>query len=114
MHWFVDVLKNKYILFTGRSHREEFWMFQLFYFLIYFGCLALDSLVGTMGIILGLFWLGTLMPSLGVWIRRMHDTGKSGWWLAIGFVPVVGAIVLIIFAALPTNPAGDKYGPAQA
>ena len=58
-----------------------------------------------------LFLLGSVLPQIAVAARRLHDTGRSGFWIFIGLVPLVGSIVLIIFYVLPSQPGANKYGP---
>jgi uncharacterized membrane protein YhaH (DUF805 family) len=117
MQWYLKVLRQ-YAEFTGRARRTEFWMFTLFSAIISLVLGLLDSLLGTVfveGTMSG--WLGmiytlaVLLPSLGVSIRRLHDTGRSGWWLLIGLVPFAGAIVLIVFWALPGDAGPNAHGP---
>ena len=114
MHWYLDVLK-KYAVFGGRARRKEYWLFTLFNMIIAYGLLAIDYLVGTdygsnMGLLYTLYILATLLPSLAVFVRRLHDTGRSGWWFFIGFVPLVGAIILIVFMVLDSQSGSNKYG----
>jgi uncharacterized membrane protein YhaH (DUF805 family) len=117
MQWYLKVLQQ-YAEFTGRARRTEFWMFTLFSAIISVVLGLLDNLLGltfvpgTLSGWLGLLYsLAVLLPSLGVSIRRLHDTGRSGWWLLIGLVPVVGAIVLIVFCATPGNAGANAHGP---
>ena len=114
MHWYLDVLK-KYAVFGGRARRKEYWLFTLFNMIIAYVLLAIDYLVGTdygsnMGLLYTLYILATLLPSLAVFVRRLHDTGRSGWWFFIGFVPLVGAIILIVFMVLDSQSGSNKYG----
>jgi len=100
---YVDVLK-KYTVFTGRARREEFWLFALVSFVISF----VLSFLGPLGI---LYSLGVMVPSLAVGARRLHDTGRSGWWQLIGIIPLVGVIVLIVFAVQDSQPGANQFGP---
>ena len=109
MNWFVDVIK-KYAVFTGRARRKEYWMFVLFYLLIYIGLFVIEMLVGSPGILVLIFALGLLVPSLAVTIRRLHDTNRSGWWFLIAFVPLVGGIVLLVFMCLEGTSGSNQYG----
>jgi uncharacterized membrane protein YhaH (DUF805 family) len=114
VHWYLDVLK-KYAVFGGRARRKEYWLFTLFNMIIAYVLLAIDYLVGTdygsnMGLLYTLYILATLLPSLAVFVRRLHDTGRSGWWFFIGFVPLVGAIILIVFMVLDSQSGSNKYG----
>jgi len=115
MHWYLDVLK-KYTVFQGRAHRTEYWMFTLFNMLIYIGLMIIDGILGLGGEggagLLGLLYsLAVLLPSLAVTVRRLHDTGRSGWWLLIGLIPIVGGIVLLVFMVLDSQPESNQYGP---
>ena len=116
MNWFMTVLR-KYAVFEGRARRREYWFFVLFYILISVVLAVVDRMLGTyveaygMGALGALFCLGLLIPSIAVGVRRLHDTGRSGWWLLIGFVPVIGMIVLIVFFVLDSQPGTNAYGP---
>lgn len=87
----VKVCLSKYADFNGRATRAEYWWF--FLFVILAGAI-LSMLARPLA---GVFYLGTLLPWLAVAVRRLHDTDRSGWWLLVGFVPVVGTIVLLVF-----------------
>lgn len=102
--WYVEVLK-KYTVFTGRSHRAEFWWFVLFNIIISVVLSWIWEFLGS------LYGLAVLLPAIGVGIRRLHDTGRTGWWLLLGFIPVIGPIVLIIFFAMDSEPGENQYGP---
>lgn len=115
MNWYLQPLK-KYAVFSGRSQRTEYWLFALFNWIAGFilgladGLLGLHSDVG-LGLLGGLYTLALLIPGLAVSVRRLHDTGRSGWWLLIALVPIIGAIVLIVFMATDSSPGENKYGP---
>ncbi|MER8185127.1 DUF805 domain-containing protein [Kitasatospora sp. NPDC094015] len=110
MDWYLAVVKN-YVGFSGRARRQEFWMFALFNIIISVVLAIVDGIAGTSGLLGGLYSLAVLLPSLAVGFRRLHDTGRSAWWLLIGLVPVVGPIVLIVFAASEGQPGDNQYGP---
>lgn len=113
MNWYLEVLK-KYAVFNGRARRAEYWWFFLFSVIISIVLSVIDGFItGPQGIgILGLIYsLAVLIPSIAVGIRRLHDTGRSGWWLLISFVPLIGAIVLIVFFVLDSQPGENQYGP---
>jgi uncharacterized membrane protein YhaH (DUF805 family) len=95
MDYFIGALK-KYADFSGRARRTEFWMFMLFYTIFYLVLALVGSLLGTELLAL-LFSLALLVPSLSIGARRLHDTGRSGWWQLIYIVPIIGFIVLIVF-----------------
>ena len=108
MNWYLEVLK-KYVEFTGRARRTEFWMFALINLIV---SLVLAFLLGRVlgGVIPALYSLAVFLPSLGVAVRRLHDTGRTGWWLLIGLVPVIGFIVLLVFMVLDSDAGENQYG----
>ena len=99
-----------YVDFAGRATRSEYWWWFLFAVLV-------DVVFAVVGRGIGLSFLQFLvslalfLPGLAVAIRRLHDTDRSGWWILIGFVPIAGFIVLIIFFTQVSNPGANKYGP---
>ena len=109
-------LQRKYVDFTGRARRSEYWFFFLFTAVAGLVGAILDAIFGIRsdvyrtGPIEGLIHLALLLPSLAVGARRLHDTGRSGWWLLIGLIPVVGWIILIVFFVQDSQP-DNKYGP---
>ena len=105
MHWFLDPIQNHYVDCAGRIGRQEYWMFVLFSIIIQ---VALD--IVRLDMIGMLVSLGLLLPSLGLGARRLHDIGKSGWWLLLGFIPIVGWIILIVWLATKTDSAANEYG----
>ena len=109
MNWYLGVLK-KYAEFSGRARRKEFWMYTLFNVIIMVVLTVIDGFIG-IPILSGIYALGVLLPGIAVSARRMHDIGKSGWWLLIGLVPFLGAIVLIIFFVMDSNPGDNRFGP---
>ena len=110
MNYWLDCL-NKYAEFSGRARRAEYWMFTAFNILFGIGFQIVDVLLGTGGILGGLFSLALLLPGLAVFVCRMHDTGRSGWWWLIVFVPIVGVIVAIVFLCQDSQPGENAYGP---
>ena len=110
MSWYLEVLK-KYAVFSGRARRKEYWMFILFNFIFTIVAGIIDAIIGSPGIIYLLYCLAVLIPSLAVSIRRLHDTDRSGWWFLIGFVPFIGAVVLIVFFVLDSTPGENRFGP---
>lgn len=134
------VLSKKYATFSGRASRSELWWYQLFCFIVAMVCIAAGLVFGALfggaaamqggdsalglgvagfgiGFLIGyvillIFALATLVPSIAVSVRRLHDSGRSGWWYLISFVPYVGGIVLFIFMLLEGQPGENKYGPA--
>jgi len=116
MEWYTGVLK-KYAEFTGRARRQEYWMFVLINALIGAGIGIVESILGLArdtggGPISGLYGLFVLVPGLAVAVRRLHDTGRSGWWLLLGLIPFFGWIALIVFLATDGQPQPNEYGPS--
>jgi uncharacterized membrane protein YhaH (DUF805 family) len=116
MQWYLEVLK-KYAVFSGRARRKEYWMFVLFNVIISIVLSVIDQLIGTCngttgyGLLSGIYSLAVLLPSLGVAVRRLHDTDRSGWWILIALVPIVGFIILIVFTAMEGTAGDNKHGP---
>ena len=107
-----SVLDN-YAVFTGRARRSEYWFWALALFIAEIVVSLLFSASRPLGWILYLVLvLGTIVPGLAVAVRRLHDTGKSGWWLLIGLVPLVGAIILLVFFCIDSDPGSNQYGPS--
>jgi len=116
MSWYLEVLK-KYAVFNGRARREEYWMFFLFNLIITVVLIVIDLLIGTfspqtgVGLLEGLYSLAVLIPGVAVTVRRLHDTGRTGWWILIALIPFIGGIVLLIFMVLDSQPGTNRYGP---
>jgi uncharacterized membrane protein YhaH (DUF805 family) len=116
MNWYLQVLK-KYAVFTGRAQRAEFWYFVLFNLLISVALALVDIAIGTyseeagVGLLYGVYALAVLLPGIAVAVRRLHDTGRSGWWYLIGLIPLIGAIVLIVFWVQDSQPGENQHGP---
>ncbi|MET7860418.1 DUF805 domain-containing protein [Streptomyces sp. NPDC005318] len=98
-------------MFSGRARRKEYWMHALFNYIAIIVAVVLDAVLGTLPIITALYGLAILLPSLGVSIRRLHDTGRSGWWLLFAIIPLVGAITLLVFTCLEGDRSDNAYGP---
>ena len=115
MDWYFEVLR-KYSVFEGRARRTEYWFFVLFNTLIQIGLVVLDVIAGTfrvdngVGLLSGIYSLAVLVPSFAVLARRLHDTDRSGWGILIGIVPLLGAIVLLIFALFEGDPGENRFG----
>ncbi|MFN4360432.1 MAG: DUF805 domain-containing protein [Hylemonella sp.] len=116
MNWFLLALR-KYAVFSGRSRRSEYWYFTLFYLLILLLLYLLDHSLGTynqkteIGLFSGVYTLLTILPCVAVAARRLHDTGKSGWWQLIALIPYLGALVLIAFLIRDSAPGSNAHGP---
>lgn len=117
----VSAFWKKYATFKGRARRSEYWFITLFLFLTNLAAAAIDLVLmqgdvdrfianGGGGIV-GLIWiLVTIVPALAVLVRRLHDTGKSGWWVLIGLVPFAGGIVLLVFTLQDSVAGANTYG----
>jgi len=116
MSWYLKVLKN-YAGFSGRARRQEYWFFVLFNFIITLALIFVDAFIGTlnpqtgMGVLSGLYSLAVFIPTFAVTVRRLHDTSRTGWWLLIAFIPLIGAIVLLVFMFLDSASGTNEYGP---
>mgnify|MGYP001474305728 CR=1 FL=1 len=109
MYWYIECFR-KYADFSGRARRTEYWMFILFSVIVSFVIELVDGLIGMGGILYPVYFLVSLIPSFSVIIRRLHDTGRSGWWWLIGFVPVIGMIAMLLFFVLDSEPGTNQYG----
>ena len=115
MNWYLHVFKN-YATFSGRARRKEYWMFFLISALISIVLTLLDILLGTYsveyeaGLFSGLYSLLILIPSIAVVVRRLHDTDRSGWWILISLIPLIGVIVLFVFMCLDSQPGTNRFG----
>lgn len=116
MNWYLGVLK-RYADFGGRARRKEFWHFALANTLIFVALAVVDVWADLVhrpsgfGFLSGFYSIGVLVPAVAVAVRRLHDTGRSAWWLAIAFIPLAGAFVLLYFYVQDSLPGGNRYGP---
>jgi uncharacterized membrane protein YhaH (DUF805 family) len=123
----VSVFRN-YATFSGRATRSEYWWFQLFqvvvFLLVVFGALIPVSLsdtppgetppaMGLVGTVLFLLGLAVIIPNLSVFVRRLHDSDLSGWFYFLTVIPGFGAIITVVFALLPSNPAGARFDAVE-
>ncbi len=99
---------SKYATFSGRSSRSAYWWWTLFYVLVIIGASIVDAAI-QVPVLTTLTWLAFIIPNLAVLVRRLHDTDHSGWWVLIGLIPLVGAIVLIVFACTDSG-SPNEYG----
>ena len=112
---------RKYADFNGRARRSEFWLFALFMWVVEFVLVMLNGGMtmnaggtpnfGIGFILLCVFGLAMFIPSLAVAFRRLHDTNRSAWWLLIGLIPFIGALVLLVFYVLDGTPGPNRFGP---
>lgn len=115
MNWYLDVIK-KYAVFSGRARRKEYWMFFLFNMLFAFTTGIIDRALGISfdgtwyGPFYTLYALAVLIPSLAVAVRRLHDVNKSGWYLLINLIPIIGWIIVLIKLCTDSTPGENPYG----
>ena len=115
MSWYLEALK-KYVVFSGRARRKEYWFFFLFNLIIVFILGKVDSLIGSfdaeteIGLFSGIYMLAILLPIIAVTVRRLHDTDRSGWWVLFALVPVVGPVVLFVFMMLDSQAGENRFG----
>ena len=93
----VQTCLSKYVVFQGRAVRSEYWWFVLAYFLAYIVAVVVDNAILGHPILTTIVSLGSILPLLSAQVRRLHDTDRSGWWILLAFVPLIGAIVLLIW-----------------
>jgi uncharacterized membrane protein YhaH (DUF805 family) len=103
---------SKYATFSGRAARPEYWYWALFVFAVSIVLAIIDSLVfGTgIGVLQSLFDLAVLLPGIAVAVRRLHDIDRSGWWLLLGLIPVVGEIILLVWFCLRGTQGANRFG----
>ena len=106
----ITCIQYKYCDFKGRASRSEYWWFILFTILVYVGATIVDTIVfGKQSLFYLITALGFFLPSLGVAVRRLHDIDKSGWWVLISLIPIIG-LVIIYFFCKAGEPVDNKYG----
>ena len=124
MKYYTNVLKN-YINLTGRTGRKEFWMFTLINLVFAILAMLVDRQLGIcfkmeigyglqtlpFGYFFALYLLATLVPTLALQVRRLHDVGKSGWFFFICLIPVIGIIYLLVLYCTDINAGNNGYGP---
>lgn len=109
MYWYIEVLK-KYATFTGRSRRKEFWMFFLVNAIIATVSSFIEMSLFNSEIVYLVYSLVVFLPLIAVSIRRLHDIDRTGWWLMIAFIPLIGIIILIVFNVTKGTIGENKYG----
>lgn len=108
MEHFIGAIKQ-YAAFSGRATRKEYWMYILFYVIFYILFAVVDNALNMM-LFTTIFSVALLIPSLSVAARRLHDTGRSGWWQLIALIPLIGTIILIVFLAQDSHDDENEYG----
>lgn len=112
---FTDAVKDgfaHYVDFKGRASRRAYWWWFLFTIVVAIALQIMDGIIFSESMLVTIVvWLGLILPSISVAIRRLHDTDRSGWWILIWFVPIIGFIVLLVFYLLKSDPIDNRYGP---
>ena len=113
---FTDAYKLAWVNFakcTGRSRRSEFWFFELANLLVLFVLIFIVILIREVGLaLLGIYGLAIIIPTISLAVRRLHDTGKSGWFLFISLIPLVGGFILLYFYCIDSEERQNEYGPS--
>ena len=121
MEWYLMVMRDNYANFNGRARRKEYWMFTLFFMLfllvpsfvfgLLIGMFPSETVLISGGIILAALYFIHLVPALAVTVRRLHDTGKSGWLYLLALIPYIGSLIIFIFTVIKGDRGDNKYGP---
>jgi uncharacterized membrane protein YhaH (DUF805 family) len=121
VNYFLTCLTSKYVAFSGRARRAEYWYYTLFLIIAWILASVADMLLGVtidgpngvssgLGAFTIILSLGTLLPSLGVLVRRLHDTDRSAWWLLLYLIPLIGPLVMLVFLVLKGTDGENQYG----
>jgi uncharacterized membrane protein YhaH (DUF805 family) len=109
MNYYTDALTAKYADFSGRARRTEYCTFVVLHIVALFVLFILDIVIGTLYIFWGLYFVATIVPTVALAVRRLHDTGRSGWWYLLNFVPLASLVVLV-FLLMDSQPGPNQYG----
>jgi uncharacterized membrane protein YhaH (DUF805 family) len=110
----VQTVFSKYAVFTGRAARPEFWWFALFNIIASMIVGVIDQAIFGHEVLGIVYALGVLLPGIAVAVRRLHDIDRSGWWLLVVLIPVIGWILLIYWYASEGTPGANQYGAQPA
>ncbi|MGB8363740.1 MAG: DUF805 domain-containing protein [Rhizomicrobium sp.] len=110
---FRNIVTQHYFDFEGRARRATFWYFVLAYFIIAIVLGIIQSILHLYGVLTGLLAVALLLPNLGLAVRRLHDIGRSGWWILIGLIPIVGWILVIYWYCVEGTSGPNAYGPVK-
>ncbi|SJL83377.1 DUF805 domain-containing protein [Vibrio palustris] len=109
MQWYLSVLKQ-YAEFSGRARRKQYWMFNLVNLIILLALFVLNGMAHT-EVFTSIYSLGIFLPALAVTVRRLHDTGRSGWWCLVSFIPIIGSLILLYFVVQDSVAGSNEFGP---
>lgn len=110
MNWYLEALK-KYAIFSGRSRRMEYWFFVLFNLIVSFVIGFIEGLFGSPGIVGLMYAAAVFIPSIAVTVRRLHDTGRSGWYILLMAIPLAGIVLWFIWMVADSDSGPNQYGP---
>jgi uncharacterized membrane protein YhaH (DUF805 family) len=110
--YFINAITQHYADFNGRARRSEYWYFVLFNFISIIVVVGISAAVlGKIGsLLIIIYYLGIIIPNIAVLVRRLHDVGKSGWFYFVAFIPLVGAIWLLIILCTDSDYGPNEYG----
>lgn len=114
MNYFLSCITTNYVGFSGRARRAEYWYYTLFVVIIAIAANLIDFAItkpGELGIVSIVAALAFFLPGIAVGVRRLHDTGRSGWWMFIPLIPIIGSIVLLVFFVFRGDESANEYGP---
>ena len=112
MKYLLDPLVKHYADFSGRANRKQFWLYALWLVVVYIVIGILSAALGEKAgnAVIALVWLALIVPNLAMIVRRLHDTDRSGWWVLIGLLPLIGGLILFVFEVLPGTPGENRFG----
>lgn len=108
MNYYIDAFRN-YVNFQGRANRTQFWMFILFNLIAGVILFGIAFAVPALAFLITVYNLAVFLPSLAICVRRLHDTDRSGWWILLGLIPLVGGIIMLILYLLPGTPGANRF-----
>lgn len=109
----VQTCLRKYVDFSGRASRPEYWWFFLFFIIAAAVAITLDGAFRTYPLLYVVVLLGLFLPSLAAQVRRLHDTDRSGWWVLLAFIPLIGTIWVLVLLASPGTAGPNRFGPPR-
>lgn len=112
MKYLLDPLVKHYADFSGRANRKQFWLYALWLVVVYIVIGILSAALGEKAgnAVIALVWLALIVPNLAMIVRRLHDTDRSGWWVLISLLPLIGGLILFVFEVLPGTPGENRFG----
>lgn len=112
MKYLLDPLVKHYADFSGRANRKQFWLYALWLIVVYMVIGVVAAVLGEKAgnAVIALVWLALIVPNLAMIVRRLHDTDRSGWWVLISFLPLIGGLILFVFEVLPGTPGENRFG----